>query len=63
MRAGLAWWYRKYAPEDRQLAGLEAEARKAKRGLWADSSPVPPWQWRHRPAEKASKPAKDTTGP
>ncbi len=28
------------------LKQLEAEARQAKRGLWADPSPVPPWEWR-----------------
>ncbi len=46
VRAGLAWWYRQYAPHDPTLAQLEAEARTAKRGLWADAQPVPPWQWR-----------------
>jgi len=44
--AGLAWWYRKYAPDDEVLAQLENEARAAKRGLWADSNPVAPWHWR-----------------
>ncbi len=44
--AGLAWWYRHYAPHDGKLERLEAEARTAKRGLWADPNPVPPWQWR-----------------
>ncbi len=44
VRAGFAWWYRKYAPEDETLKELEAEARDAKRGLWADASPVPPWE-------------------
>jgi endonuclease YncB( thermonuclease family) len=46
VRAGLAWWYRQYAPHDTTLAQLEAEARAAKRGLWADAAPVPPWAWR-----------------
>ncbi len=46
VRAGLAWWYRKYAPDDGTLAQLEADARAAKRGLWADAEPVPPWEWR-----------------
>jgi endonuclease YncB( thermonuclease family) len=46
VKAGMAWWYRPYAPNDIMLAQLEAEARNAKRGLWADAHPVPPWQWR-----------------
>ena len=32
VRAGLAWWYRKYS-DDQSLGDLEAEAREAKRGL------------------------------
>jgi micrococcal nuclease len=47
VKAGLAWWYRKYAPKNKKLAALEAEARKAKRGLWVDPSPMPPWSFRH----------------
>jgi endonuclease YncB( thermonuclease family) len=31
--AGLVWWHRKYAPDDRMLERLEAEARDAKRGF------------------------------
>src|SRR5262245_56976526 len=46
VRNGMAWWYRRYAPDDRQLAAAEAAARLAKRGLWAESRPVPPWEWR-----------------
>lgn len=47
VKAGLAWWYRQYAPRDRKLAVLEEEARRARRGLWADASPTPPWDFRH----------------
>ena len=45
--AGLAWWYRKYAPDDRTLMELESQARAAHRGLWSDPDPIAPWDWRH----------------
>lgn len=51
VRAGLAWHYKYYqdeqSPDDRRLyADAEQEARRAKRGLWADPHPVPPWDFR-----------------
>ena len=51
VRAGLAWWYRKYereqSPQDRATyASVEQEAQQAKRGLWRDQDPMPPWEWR-----------------
>jgi endonuclease YncB( thermonuclease family) len=51
--AGMAWWYRQYArdqsPAERRLyETAENDARTAKRGLWADVNPVPPWRWRRR---------------
>lgn len=46
VRSGLAWWYRRYAPADKTLERLENEARRARRGLWSDRSPVAPWEWR-----------------
>ena len=46
VRRGLAWVYRKYAPKDSPLYGVEAEARAARRGLWADPEPIAPWEWR-----------------
>jgi micrococcal nuclease len=41
---GWCWWYRKYAPGDTVLEGLENEARAAKKGLWSYPQPVPPWE-------------------
>ncbi len=48
VREGVCWWYQKYAPGDTTLERLEAEARNAKRGLWAEPTPTPPWQWRQQ---------------
>lgn len=42
---GMAWVYRKYA-KDHNLFVYEHEAKRQKRGLWADKSPTPPWEWR-----------------
>jgi endonuclease YncB( thermonuclease family) len=47
VRVGMAWWYRIYAPADRDLASLGAGAKSAKRGFWAQANPVPPWGWRN----------------
>ena len=33
VKQGWCWWYRKYAPGDTVLEGLEQEAREAKKGL------------------------------
>jgi endonuclease YncB( thermonuclease family) len=47
VRAGMAWWYQKSAPNDTSLGELEIEARSAHRGLWANAkNPTPPWEWR-----------------
>ncbi|MDS4030392.1 MAG: thermonuclease family protein [Candidatus Contendobacter sp.] len=46
VRRGLAWVYRHYS-DDARLLALEAEAKAARRGLWADANPMPPWEWRH----------------
>jgi endonuclease YncB( thermonuclease family) len=45
VRAGYAWWFWKYSRDDR-LARLEEEARASRRGLWADSAPQAPWDYR-----------------
>ena len=40
---------RRYALGD-LLKSLEKEVREARKGLWADPQPVPPWEWRtHKP--------------
>jgi endonuclease YncB( thermonuclease family) len=49
---GMAWFYREYAkelnPQDAKLyEQAEANAKSAKRGLWVDPNPMPPWEFRH----------------
>jgi len=42
---GLAWWYKKYS-KNKEYEELENYARINKCGLWHDSNPIPPWEWR-----------------
>jgi len=44
--AGMAWWYKQYAPKEKELAKLEKQARKANKGLWSLPDPTPPWEFR-----------------
>ena len=51
IRAGMAWWYRQYArdqtsQEQKDYEDVEEQAKSAKRGLWTDKEPIPPWEWR-----------------
>jgi len=46
VRRGMAWVSERYAPRGSPLYAVQAEARAAKRGLWQDSKPVSPWEWR-----------------
>jgi micrococcal nuclease len=50
--SGFAWHYKEYAREqssvDRDLySAAEVKARSRKVGLWHDSTPVAPWDFRH----------------
>ena len=50
---GLAWHFKRYAdeqdPKDRRAySAAEKAAQGARRGLWSDPEPVPPWEWRKR---------------
>jgi endonuclease YncB( thermonuclease family) len=53
IKDGVAWWYRKYAKEqsteDRSVyenAELMAQLRRL--GLWGDTNPTPPWDFRRK---------------
>ncbi len=47
VKAGMAWRFEKYSKDGAFLSAQE-EARVAKRGLWCDPAPIPPWDWRKR---------------
>lgn len=47
LRRGMAWVYEPKV-RDGSLYTLQDKARRAKLGLWADSTPIPPWQWRYQ---------------
>jgi endonuclease YncB( thermonuclease family) len=58
---GYAWLFRQYADElsagdRRAYAQCEQAAREERRGLWRDSRPVPPWEWRHGERSKELEP-------
>lgn len=48
VQAGLAWVYTAYAQDFPELVPLERQARQQRLGLWSQSRPIPPWQYRVR---------------
>ena len=48
VHCGMAWVFECYAAKDSPLYAVQAEARLARRGLWQDAKPVPPWELRGR---------------
>lgn len=45
VRSGMAWEYSHFH-SDKHFIALQNEAQHARRGLWAQADPVPPWEWR-----------------
>jgi micrococcal nuclease len=43
---GLAWCFTKCLTQPAVCLPLEREARDARRGLWREDSPMPPWEFR-----------------
>jgi endonuclease YncB( thermonuclease family) len=53
---GMAWHYARF-DKSPALAAAQREAQAAKRGLWADDYPVPPWEWRATEKDRKAVPA------
>jgi endonuclease YncB( thermonuclease family) len=54
LEAGMAWHYTKY-DQSQQYADGERGVRSARRGLWTDANPVPPWDWRRMSKSERDK--------
>jgi endonuclease YncB( thermonuclease family) len=52
IRSGYAWHYRQY-DHTRDLQDDEDGARVARRGLWQEPDPEPPWEYRHHEHPRA----------
>ena len=48
VRRGLAWVYTRYARANSPLYALQHAAQAAGLGLWADPTPIAPWEWRRQ---------------
>ena len=46
VKNGYAWWYEQYARNDQQLKMAQDYAERNKLGLWAESNPTAPWDYR-----------------
>ncbi|MBL8820294.1 MAG: thermonuclease family protein [Planctomyces sp.] len=52
---GLAWHFVRYAPDNKTLADAQKSAQGQKAGLWAESDPVAPWDWRRQQQDEQKK--------
>ena len=56
---GIAWRYVQYDKKG-EFTQVDQAAKAARKGLWADAQPMPPWEWRK--SEKERKAAKKAAG-
>ena len=57
---GMAWHY-KFFSKDASIAAVEAKARAAKRGIWSQPNPVPPWEFRRKKSSASKAPPQKGT--
>ena len=65
VRAGMAWRYER-GTGDRVLVDAERTAKASHAGVWADTNPEPPWQWRREHdvgGDRPVTPASPSHGP
>ncbi len=47
VKQGYAWWYRKYAKNNKALKHSQKQAKLKKRGLWSKYKPIAPWKYKY----------------
>ena len=52
VRIGFAWAYSRH---NSAMKDVQGAARRARRGLWQDAAPTPPWAWRRAHTEHANE--------
>ena len=57
---GMAWHY-KFFSKDASIGAIEAKARAAKRGIWSQPNPVPPWEFRRKKSSTSKAPPEKGT--
>jgi micrococcal nuclease len=55
VQAGAAWWYQAYARKAADLMFAQDAARAARRGLWREPNPTPPWTFRATQRARSAK--------
>lgn len=56
LRAGMAWYDPKVGLGYEALADIQLRAQAAGRGLWAQTNPMPPWDWRETRKKRPTGP-------
>lgn len=54
LEEGAVWHYKEY-DHNKRLREAEQSARDARKGLWRDAHPMPPWEWRKTQKERKEK--------
>ncbi len=62
IRRGMAWEYSNFH-SNQALIALQNEAKQVPRGLWAQSNPTPPWEWRKQHPSNGTARRAPTTDP
>ncbi|MGX6592583.1 thermonuclease family protein [Cetobacterium ceti] len=54
VKNGNAWWYKRYAKDNMELAAAEIYAKQEKKGLWEEKNPIAPWDYRKSKKDKVN---------